>query len=52
MSAHEAEKLATEIIAGGSRFIKVRVGALIFRFDLDRVSVILKWEFWMVSKLN
>ena len=42
MPANEAEQLAAEIIAGGSRFIKVRVGAPNFRYDLDRVSAVWK----------
>ena len=42
MSTHESEQLAAEIIAGGSRFIKVRVGATSFRYDLERVSAVWK----------
>ena len=42
MSVEEAETLAAQIIQNGSRFIKVRVGADNFQYDLDRVSAVWK----------
>lgn len=45
MSAFEAEILAKKIIAEGSRFIKVRVGAKNFAYDLERISAV-----WNVIK--
>ena len=42
MTVEEAETLAQQIIQNGSRFIKVRVGAPDFQYDLDRVSAVWK----------
>ena len=42
MTVEEAEALARQIIQNGSRFIKVRVGAPDFQYDLDRVSAVWK----------
>lgn len=42
MPVEEARALAQRIIQGGSRFIKVRVGAPHFREDLERVAAV--WQ--------
>ena len=42
MSVEEAKKRAEEILDGGCRFVKVRVGADNFSYDRDRVSAV--WD--------
>lgn len=40
MSVKQAETLAQQVLAQGSRFIKVRVGGKSLRYDIERVSAV------------